>query len=324
MFCFSFVIERKFGRINRGNVLLTNPFLVPLFMVKGPGKGVNIENGETQRSLISKLRSKARHSEINTMDSFQDGGHIHMNSEHSDFSTGGMEGSYMNPEMSSYGPNTGDQVMGPEGYGRLDGMHPGQMPHYGYNRQGYSSADASNMAGSGEYTGHNMSYGQYPQNAGARSGYPGAPRPGMGPVRPGLGSHGMGMMPGPYNPNQRMISGQSISQQSGPTPTLNQLLQNSNAQPRYPGNNYDGYMGPHKGDMNSANGPYGMPPQGWMQSQRGMGNYPPMSLSGSSSYRGQVSMNLFNTLSAKLMSATFSRRKSGPYIVISIFFYNNM
>lgn len=222
----------------------------------------------------------------NTMDSFQDGGRKHMNSEHNNF-TQGMEGSYMNPEMNHYGPNPGDQGMGPDSYGRMsEGMSHGQMPQYStYNRSAYPGMD--NSMG-GDYTSHSSAYGQY-QQPGSRGSFPGGPRPPMGPVRPGAGAHS-GMIPGPgaYNSNQqRMMSGQSISQQSGPTPTLNQLLQTPNSQPRYQ-NNYEGYQGPQKGpDMNTSNGPYGMP-QGWMQNQRGMSSYPQMTMSGSSAYRGQV------------------------------------
>lgn len=54
-----------------------------------------------------------------------------------------------------------------------------------------------------------------------------------------------GLPPGPVgsfiphgHPHQRLMSGQSISQQMGPTPTLNQLLQSSNPVHRYQ-NSYD-------------------------------------------------------------------------------------
>lgn len=234
--------------------------------------------------------SNLKHREANAMDSFQDGGRKLMNSEHS-FSQG-MEGSYMNPEMTNYGPNPGEQGMGPDSYGRMnEGMTHGQMSSYNsYSRQGYPSMD--NGMGS-EYSTHNSAYGQY-QQSGSRGSYSGVPRPPVGPVRPGMVAHGGGMIQGPggYSVNQqRMLSGQTISQQSGPTPTLNQLLQTPNSQPRYQ-NNYDGYQGPQKGpDMSVSNGPYGMP-QGWPPNPRGMSNYPQMSMSGSSPYRGQVIPNI--------------------------------
>ncbi|XP_045197041.2 trithorax group protein osa-like isoform X3 [Mercenaria mercenaria] len=232
------------------------------------------------------LSSNLKQRKVNTMDSFQDGGHKLMNTEHNNFSQG-MEGSYMNPEMTHYGPNPGEQGMGPDSYGRMnEGIAHGQMSQYNpYNRSAYPGMD--NGMGN-EYSSHSTAYGQY-QQPGSRGSFPGGPRPPMGPVRPGAGAHSGGMIPGPgaYNSNQqRMLSGQTISQQSGPTPTLNQLLQTPNSQPRYQ-NNYEGYQGPQKGpEISASNGPYGMP-QGWIQNQRGMGNYPPMSMSGSSPYRGQ-------------------------------------
>lgn len=135
------------------------------------------------------------------------------------------------------------------------------------------------MAGSGEFPNPNASFGQY--QSGGRAGI--IQQPGMMPVRPG-----MGMVPGGYNPNQqRMMSGQNISQQAGPTPTLNQLLQTPHSNPRYPQNSFDGYSGgPQKpgADMASGNSPYG-PPQSWMQNQRG---YTQMSMSGAGPYRGQA------------------------------------
>lgn len=220
------------------------------------------------------------------MDSIQNGGHV--NTEQGSYQPT-MEGSYMNPEMNNYGQNSGEPGgLGPEAYSRMnDTGHPGQMSQYNsYSRPGYPNME-NNMGG--DYGGHTGGYGQF-QPPGSRGSFPGGPRPSMGQIRPG--SQGMGMGPGAghqgYNSgNQRMMSGQSISQQSGPTPTLNQLLQTPNSQPRYP-NNYDGYNGPQKGgDMNASNGPYGVPP-GWMQNQRNMCNYPPVGMSGSSPYRGQV------------------------------------
>ena len=222
--------------------------------------------------------------------SIQNGGHV--NTEQGNYQPA-MEGSYMNPEMNNYGQNSGEPGgMGPEGYSRMnDTGHPGQMPQYSsYNRPGYPSME-NNMGG--DYSSHGgAGYGQF-QQPGSRGTFPGGPRHSMGAIRPG--SQGMGMVPASaqgYNSGQqRMMSGQSISQQSGPTPTLNQLLQTPNSQPRYP-NNYDGYNGPQKGgDMNASNGSYGGVPPGWMQTQRTMCTYPPVGMSGSSPYRGQVRLH---------------------------------
>ncbi|KAH3739123.1 hypothetical protein DPMN_045770 [Dreissena polymorpha] len=184
-----------------------------------------------------------------------------------------MEGSYMNQEINSYGP--GPTSQGSDAYMRMnENMH---MPHYNsYNRPGYQSMESN------DYGNVNSGVGGYQPGA-----YSGPPRSNMGHMRHGSGG---GMVPGPQGYSSGlplMMSGQSISQQSGPTPTLNTLLQSPNTQPHY-SSNYDGFSGPHKGsDMASANGGYGMPP-GWMQqSPRGMGNYSQMPMPGSSPYRGQ-------------------------------------
>lgn len=64
-------------------------------------------------------------------------------------------------------------------------------------------------------------------------------------ARPGQGPHNAH-----FNPHapQRFMSGQSISQQMGPTPTLNQLLQSSNSAHRYQNNSYEyGNQKPNEG-----------------------------------------------------------------------------
>lgn len=71
-------------------------------------------------------------------------------------------------------------------------------------------------------------FGQYgPQ--GMRHGFPGSKQPMIGP-RPTSA-------PPPFHQPQRFLSGQSISQPTGPTPTLNQLLQSTNPMHHYQ-NNY--------------------------------------------------------------------------------------
>ena len=237
-------------------------------MVKGPGNVETFKNVSKQKKKLSSSPARGE----NTMDSFQDGGQI--NSEQSEFHNSAMEGSYMHSDMNNYGPNSGEQGMTGDNYAR---MNDGHMSQYNsYNRAGYPNADG-NMAGSGEYA--NAGYSQY--QSGGRPGF--MQQPGMMPVRPGGG-----MMPSGYNPNQqRMMSGPNITQQGGPTPTLNQLLQTPHSTPRYPQNNYDGYGGtPQKpgSEMSSGNGAYG-PPQSWMQNQRG---YPQMPVSGAGPFRGQV------------------------------------
>jgi len=183
----------------------------------------------------------------------------------------------MNQELNNYESGPGE--LSNDGYGRMSDMPMSQ--YSSYNRMPYMD-NMSNDYGS-------QGYGQY-QHSGNRGGYSGPTRPSIGGSRSVSVGSSMGMMQGQaYSTGQqRMMSGQCISQQSGPTPTLNQLLQNPNSQ-RYSSNNYDGYNGPHKGmDVGSANGQYGMTPCWTSQNQRGMGNYPSMSMPGSSPYRGQV------------------------------------
>lgn len=55
---------------------------------------------------------------------------------------------------------------------------------------------------------------------------------------------------------QRFLSGQSISQPTGPTPTLNQLLQSSNPVHRYQNNYIDYSMPKHSGEQVQGNIPY--------------------------------------------------------------------
>lgn len=119
-----------------------------------------------------------------------------------------------------------------------------------------------------------QNFGQFgPQ--GIRHGFPGSKQPMIGPRPPGSG--GSGAFP---QQQTRFMSGQSISQPTGPTPTLNQLLQSTN-QIRYQ-NNYG----------HADHTPYG---PSW-QTQKPLSSYSPSSVSTSSTvYRTQ---NTVNTVSA--------------------------
>lgn len=244
--------------------------------------------------LNKKLRSPNPLGENNTMDSFQDGGQQNMNSEQNDFMNP-MDGPHMNADMNSYPPSSREQMMGVDSYSRMNqNMHPSQMSGYNaYNRENFNSGDQQHggmqMTGSGDFGTQNSPFpGQYTQSS-ARSSFPSNAKPGMGSIRPGMAPPGGGMIPGYPQSQRNMLSGQTISQQGGPTPTLNQLLQNPNAPPtRMPSNNYGEF--PQKGgmEMGNPNIPYGMQ-HGWGGNQRPMGNYPqgPMSMPGTP-YRNQV------------------------------------
>ena len=223
------------------------------------------------------------------MESFQDGGQQNIKSEHNEYPPP-MEGSHMNAEMNNFSQTSGEGSMGPESFSKMsDGMHPNQMQNYpSYNRGNYGMGDQHGgmMAGSVDYNNQNSQFsGQFAQ-APVRPSYPGMPKPGMSPVRPGMMPPGMGMMPGSYSSSQRMMSSQSMSQ-SGPTPTLNQLLQTPNSGQRFPANYGDFSGGQGKGGEMSSGSSYVMPQQGWNGNPRSMGSYPQGSMPGTA-YRSQV------------------------------------
>ena len=78
----------------------------------------------------------------------------------------------------------------------------------------------------------------------------------------------------------RLFSGQSISQPTGPTPTLNQLLQSSNPAHRYQ-NSYGEYGMQKSGDQGTGNMPYN---QSWAP-QRPLASYSPQQVT--AGYRNQ-------------------------------------
>ena len=218
----------------------------------------------------------------NSMESFQDGGQQNMKSEQHEYPA--MDGSRLNPEMNSFPHTSGDSAMGPDNFPKSsDGMHPNAMQNYpGYNRGNYGIGDqhGGTMA---DYNNQNSQFsGQFSQTP-VRSPYSGVPKSSMASVRPGMMPPGIGMMPGSYSTSQRMMS----TNQNGPTPTLNQLLQTSSSGQRYPGNYSDFSGTPGKaGEMNSGSSSYPVP-HGWNGNPRALGPYPQGSIPGSP-YRHQV------------------------------------
>ncbi|XP_054717325.1 trithorax group protein osa-like [Uloborus diversus] len=121
----------------------------------------------------------------------------------------------------------------------------------------------------------NKMYPQYNQPQ-MRPGYPQGPRNvGMGPQQRPPGPAMSGGYPGGNNSQQqRFLSGPSLSQQTGPTPTLNQLLQAPNSLQRYHNNyDYSASQGLHKnlGDPNASQ--YQGPNSSW-GNMRGSSGYP--------------------------------------------------
>lgn len=242
----------------------------------GPGKGQN-------RQVKSKKLKSPKNLRGNTMDSFQDGGQQNMSNEQGEYFNQ-MEGPNMN-DMNNFPPSSREQMMGVDSYGRMNPMmHPGQMQGYNpYNRENFNPGDQhGGMTGSSEMVNQNTFQAGYMQ-PGMKSGHPGNAKSNMMPMRPQMGPGGPGI-PQNYPQGPRsMMSGQSISQQSGPTPTLNQLLQTPNTPGRMHGNEYGGFHQKGGPDIQSQGSPYNMQ-QGW-SGNRQPGNFPQ---GPGTPYRGQV------------------------------------
>ena len=244
---------------------------------------------ETDRMVMhNKLCSPNQMSGSVTMDSFQDGGQQNISNTETNFSP--MEG--MNSEMNNFPPSSGDHGISSENF---NSMHHSQMPGYNsFNRGNYTLGEQHGgmpMAGSTDFgTPISQYHGQFSQSP-VRPGYPTMAKPVISQSRPGIGPPGMGMMtpPGYNQSSQRMMSGQTISQQGGPTPTLNQLLQTNAVPQRYP-NSYNEFpSGSMKGsEMGGGNMPYNMQ-QNWNANQRGVGSFVQGSISSTSAFRNQVS-----------------------------------
>ncbi|XP_073984826.1 trithorax group protein osa isoform X3 [Rhodnius prolixus] len=153
------------------------------------------------------------------------------------------------------GPPEGSQNM--QGYG---------LPFP--QRGNYVHPDAGNPMHMGGDSMHHQSnsYGHF--NPNMRHPYPGS-KPVAVPTRPPSG----GPIPStgfpPHSQQQRFMSGQSISPPTGPTPTLNQLLQSSNSAHRYQ-NSYSDYGMGKSGDQVPQNMGYN---QNWPP-PRPMAPYP--------------------------------------------------
>lgn len=240
----------------------------------------------------SKLKSSNTGSESNTMDSFQDGGQQNMNLDRnqSDY-VSGMEGPHVNSDVNNYSHDSEEQGPGNHEYGKMNDNIPTSQYNSGFNRGNFGMGDQHGglpSSTSNDFPQQNSHYPQYGQ-ANIRSGYPPPSRQGPMPGRPG---GNMGMMPPNFNSGQqRVMSGPSIQQQQGgPTPTLNQLLQNVSTQ-RYPGGYGEYGTGPQKAvnDVSSSQG-YNQPGNWGQQGRPGSGmNY---QMPGNQPYRNQVCMTV--------------------------------
>ena len=153
-----------------------------------------------------------------------------------------------------------------------DSMQSSSMANYNgnINRTSYGMNDqhgglANTSRSNADFSSQNSQYNQYGQ-PGMRPGFP--PGPGANPAanRTSMPQPGMNMMGANYTSSQQRfpMSGPSI-QQGGPTPTLNQLLQNPNATQRYQagGYGYDGSIPKGNGEMSSGNQSGNNYSQGW-------------------------------------------------------------
>ena len=241
----------------------------------------------------AKVKSSNAGSESNTMDSFQDGGQQNMNLDRSQSDyVPPMDGPRANSEHNNYPHDSEEQSSGRTEYGKVNDNIPTSQYNSGFNRGNFGMGDQHGglpSSSSGEFPQQNSSFSQYGQ-PNMRSGYPQPSRQGPMPPRGGMTGGGMNMMPPNFNSGQpRMMSGPSIQQQqSGPTPTLNQLLQNASSQ-RYPGGYGDYGMGQQKGMNDVANSPGFNQSGSWGQPRPG-GGYPPMP--GNQPFRSQVQYSM--------------------------------
>ena len=260
--------------------------------------------------MNSKLKSPNHGAEHNTMDSFQDGGQQNMNLDRSrnDFLPN-QDGNHMDSEMNNYPPSSGEASIGNDNFGKMnDSLARSQAPSFnsGFNRGNYTMAEQHGGLTAnegGDFPQQNNQFSPFAQQN-MRPGFPQTSRAGPLPGRPGMPGNNVGMMPSNFNSGQQqrpIMSGPSIQQQGGPTPTLNQLLQNANSNQRYPGMYGDYGMSQQKGgpgDM-SNNPPYNNPQWGPQAQQRGPnGGMNPYQqhMAGNPAFRSQVRTGRFSLI----------------------------
>ncbi|XP_046404110.1 trithorax group protein osa-like [Ischnura elegans] len=222
---------------NGGRGLLAPDSVVINTKAKSPGQNslpVEMSQYRQESGAGPPLHNSTGNSETNTNNSDVDGGKL--SSEGKSFTqnsepSAGSDGNFVKVSES------GGQNM--QGFGvtlsARGNYHPDQQ--HGVGNPVQNSADTGNLH-------QNHPFSQFGQQ-GMRHGFPQATKPipsgPMVPPRPpsagpnvgggGFPPHGSNAgasVPGGPQQQQRFMSGQSISQPTGPTPTLNQLLQSSN------------------------------------------------------------------------------------------------
>ncbi|XP_069695938.1 trithorax group protein osa isoform X4 [Periplaneta americana] len=219
---------------------------------------------------------------------------IHNSSGNSDQNTNnsGVDSSKLNSDGKSFVQNSEQSAGSEQNYGKgsdsgqnMQGFglgftargnyHPDQ---HGAGNPVQNSADSSNLHQNhpfSQFSAQNMRHG-FPSS----KPMPGSP---MVPPRPPSTGPNMNVPSGGFSAHtqpQRFLSGQTISQPTGPTPTLNQLLQSSNPAHRYQ-NSYGEFGMQKSGEQGSGNMPYN---QSWPP-QRPLGSYSPQQVA--PGYRNQ-------------------------------------
>lgn len=263
-------------------------------------KNMNPQIGPDSSIMVNKKQKGSKSgSDSNTKRARQDGGtQQNMNSDRTGNEFQSMEPPHVNAEINSYPHNSGDHGMSNDTYGKVNDNMPGsQVPNFnsGFTRGAYVNDQHGGVGNTGsDFPPQNSQYNQYGQ-PNMRPGYPphsNMPRgPAMQP-RSAVGGSSMGMVGPGYNSSQPRfpISGPSIQQQGGPTPTLNQLLQNPNPAQRYPGAYGEYGMNQPKGGpdgMTSSQGYPGQQPWGG-QPRPGMNPYQQQMQQGNQSFRNPV------------------------------------
>ncbi|KAG8228970.1 hypothetical protein J437_LFUL009528 [Ladona fulva] len=289
---------------NGGRGLLGTDSVVINTKAKSPGQNslpVEMSQYRQESGAGPPIHNSTGNSDTNSNNSDVDGGKL--NSEGKSFSQNSEQSAGSDQNFVKVSESGGQNMQGfSVGLSARGNYHPEQQ--HGVGNPVQNSADTGSIH-------QNHPFSQFGQQ-GMRHAFPPAnkPIPGgpMVPPRPpsagpnigggGFPPHGAGAgaaVSGGPQQQQRFISGQTISQPTGPTPTLNQLLQSSNpaAVHRYhqnsgygadygPGSG-GGMQGPQKGVAAtvSAEQQY---PQNWPP-QRPLGSYSPHQIT--TGYRNQ-------------------------------------
>lgn len=167
-----------------------------------------------------------------------------------------------------------DQCVVEQGYGKgseSSGQNLQGFGGLGFTARGNYHQDhgASNQVqnSSENNQSQNNPFSQFSSSQTMRHGYQGSkliPTGSMNPTRPSSAGPNINTPSGnfPTQQQQRFQSGQTIPQQTGPTPTLNQLLQQSNPVHRYQ-NNFGDYRMPKVGEQGNVNVPYNQSSSSW-------------------------------------------------------------